>query len=231
MTIRAILFDWVDTLARMEPDWGEIWFKAIHDMGVELSEKDMVRGIHSAELQVPEGRPLKWTESSDEDDFIHYMQIILEEAGGSIPQRTVLLGTVKKIRQWFSDSSFSLYDDVLPTISALRSKGIILGVISNMYDSLKPVCRALQLEHLLDFTLTSGEAGFSKPEPGIFLEALKMSGTAAAETIYVGDHYETDILGARGAGLKTVLIDRNNRYPSFNECTRISDLSGLTNHI
>ncbi len=231
MTIRAILFDWVDTLARMEPDWGEIWFKAIHDMGVELSEKAMVRGIRSAELQVPEGRPLRWTESSDEGDFIQYMQIILEEAGGSIPERAALLGTVKKIRQWFCDSSFSLYDDVLPAIHVLKSKGIILGVISNMYDSLEPVCRALQLGHLLDFTLTSGEAGISKPEPGIFLEALKMSGTIAAETIYVGDHYEIDILGGRGAGLKTVLIDRNSRYPSFNECPRISDLSGLINLI
>ena len=227
MTIRAILFDWVDTLARMEPDWSEIWFKAMHDMGVELSEKDMVRGIRSAELQVPEGRPLRWTKSSDEGDFIQYMQIVLEEAGDSIPERAALLGIVKKIRQWFCDSSFSLYDDVLPAIHVLKSKGIILGVISNMYDSLEPVCRALQLGQLLDFTLTSGEAGISKPEPGIFLEALKMSGTTAAETIYVGDHYEIDILGGRGAGLKTILIDRNSRYPSFNECPRISDLSGL----
>ena len=231
MTIRAILFDWVDTLALMEPDWGKIWFEAIHDMGVELSEKDMVRGIRSAELQVPEGRPLRWTESSDKGDFIQYMKIVLEEAGATVPNSEILLNTVKKIRQCFHDSSFGLYDDVLPAIHVLKSKGIILGVISNMYDSLKPVCRALQLEHLLDFTLTSGEAGVSKPEPGIFLEALKLSGTAAAETIYVGDHYEIDILGGRGAGLQTVLIDRYGRYPSFTECPRISDLSGLINLI
>ena len=96
-----------------------------------------------------------------------------------------------------------------------------------MYDSLMPVCRTLKLGQLLDFTLTSGEVGVSKPEPGIFLEALKKSGTTAAETIYVGDHYEMDILGARGAGLKTVLIDRYSRYPSFNECPRVSDLWGL----
>jgi HAD superfamily hydrolase (TIGR01549 family) len=215
----------------MEPDWGEIWFKALREMGVDLSKKDMVRGIHSAERRVPEGRPLKWTESSDEDDFIRYLQIVLEKGGGKIPERSVLLNTVKNIRQWFSDSSFSLYADVLPSMEALKGRGIVLGVISNMYDSLMPVCRTLKLGHLLDFTLTSGEAGVSKPEPGIFLEALKKSGTTAAETIYVGDHYEMDILGARGAGLKTVLIDRYSRYPSFNECPRISDLSGLINLI
>jgi len=229
VTIKAILFDWVDTLARMEPDWHEIWFKALHEMGVELSEKDMVRGIHSAERQIPEGRPLKWTTSSDEDNFIRYLQIVLEESKGRVPERATLLGTVKRIRQWFSNASFNLYDDVLPSIGVLKNRDIVLGVISNMYDSLIPVCRALKLEHLLDFTLTSGEVGFSKPEPGIFLEALKRSGTNAAETIYVGDHYEIDILGARGAGLKTVLIDRYSRYPSFNECPRISDLSGLMN--
>ena len=229
MTIKAILFDWVDTLARMEPDWCEIWFKALHEMGVDLSEKDMVRGIHSAELQVPEGRPLKWTASSDEGDFIRYLQIVVEEVGGRIPGRAALLGTVKSIRQWFSDASFNLYDDVLPSMDVLKRHGIVLGVIANMYDSLMPVCRALKLGHLLDFTLTSGEAGVSKPEPGIFLKALERSGTNAAETIYVGDQYEIDILGARGAGLKTVLIDRYSRYPSFNDCPRISDLSGLMN--
>jgi len=231
VTIKAILFDWVDTLAKMEPDWHEIWFKALHEMGAELSEKDMMRGIHSAERQVPEGRPLKWTASSEDGKFIRYLQIVLEEGGGKIPECRILLGTVKSIRQWFSDASFNLYDDVLPSIGVLKRRGIVLGVISNMYDSLMPVCRALKLEHLLDFTLTSGEAGVSKPEPGIFLEALKKSGTTAVETIYVGDHYKIDILGARGAGLKTVLIDRYSRYPSFNECPRISDLSELINLI
>jgi putative hydrolase of the HAD superfamily len=211
----------------MEPDWSEIWFKALHELGVELSKKDMIRGIHSAERQVPEGRPLKWTESSDENNFIRYLQIVLEEVRGRIPEREALLGTVKRIRQWFSGASFDLYDDVLPSMELLKSRGMVLGVISNMYDSLMPVCRALKLGQLLDFTLTSGEVGISKPEPGIFLEALKKSGTTAAETIYVGDQYEMDILGARGAGLKTVLIDRYSRYSSFNECPRISDLSGL----
>lgn len=229
MTIKAILFDWVDTLAKMEPDWHEIWFKALHEMGVDLSEKDMMRGIHSAERQVPEGRPLKWTSYSDESNFIRYMQIVLEEVKGRIPERAVLLETVKSIRQWFSDASFNLYDDVLPSMDVLKSHGIVLGVISNMYDSLMPICRALKMGHVLDFTLTSGEVGVSKPEPGIFLEALKRAGTNADETIYVGDQYEIDILGARGAGLETVLIDRYSRYPSFNECPRISDLSGLRN--
>jgi len=227
VVIKAILFDWVDTLALMEPDWHEIWFKALHEMGVELTEKEMVRGIQSAELQIPEGRPLRWTESSDEDDFIRYLQIVLGEARGRIPERAALLKTVKKIRQWFYDSSFRLYDDVLPAMKILKSRGIILGVISNMYDSLNPICHALKMGHLLDFTLTSGEAGVSKPEPGIFLEALKKAGTTAAATTYVGDQYKIDILGARGAGLKTVLIDRYDRYPSFKECPRIKDLSEL----
>ncbi len=227
MVIKAILFDWVDTLALMEPDWSQIWIKALHEMDVELSKKEMIRGIFSAERQVPEGRPLKWTESSDEDDFIRYLQIVLEEAGGRIPERAILLETVKRIRQWFSDSSFSLFDDVMPAMETLKNRGIILGVISNMYDSLMPICNALKMSNLLDFTLTSGEAGVSKPEPGIFLQALKKAGTTDIETIYVGDQYEMDILGARGAGLKTVLIDRYNRYPAFKECPRIFDLSGL----
>ena len=45
-----------------------------------------------------------------------------------------------------------------------------------------------------------------KPQPGMFHQALAHMGTRAAETVMVGDRYETDILGGHNAGLRTAAV-------------------------
>jgi 4-nitrophenyl phosphatase len=45
-----------------------------------------------------------------------------------------------------------------------------------------------------------------KPEPHLFLEALRRLGTKPAHTVVVGDRLETDILGGHKAGLRTALM-------------------------
>ncbi len=224
---KAILFDWVDTLARIVPDWSEIWLGTLSEAGIEMCRKDMVRGICAAELQLPEGRPMKWEESAEGDIFIRYLRIVLEEAGAVVPERKVLLGIVSKIYKLFSKCTYELFSDVLPVIKTLKTRNIIVGVISNMHDGLRGVCHTLKLDPYLDFTLTSGEAGANKPEAAIFLEAMKRSGTSASQTIYVGDQYEIDIIGAEKVRFSPVLIDRYGRYTGFNKCPVIHSLSEL----
>ena len=224
---KAILFDWVDTLAQIVPDWSEIWLGTLSEAGIELTRKDIVRGIRSAELQIPEGRPMKWEDSAEEDIFVRYMQIILEEAGAVVPGRKVILSIISKIYKLFSKCTYELFDDVIPVINKLKTHNTILGVISNMHGGLQAVCNQLKLAPYLDFTLTSGEAGANKPEPAIFLEAIKRSGISASQTIYVGDQYEIDILGAEKVGLNPVLIDRCNRYSDFDKCPVIHSLYDL----
>jgi len=50
----------------------------------------------------------------------------------------------------------------------------------------------------------SGEFGFRKPHPAVFREFLRRMGISAGETLYVGDNPESDIAGARGAGIQPV---------------------------
>ncbi len=45
-----------------------------------------------------------------------------------------------------------------------------------------------------------------KPQPGIFQQALELLGTPPEATVMLGDRLETDILGAHGAGLKTICV-------------------------
>lgn len=50
-----------------------------------------------------------------------------------------------------------------------------------------------------------------KPDPKVFLVALKDLGVSPEETLMVGDDLERDILPAKKLGMNTVLIDRENK--------------------
>lgn len=58
----------------------------------------------------------------------------------------------------------------------------------------------------------SEEVGLLKPDPAIFRYALERLGAAPQRALYVGDHPEQDVAGARGAGLLTVWMRRDDAY-------------------
>jgi putative hydrolase of the HAD superfamily len=61
---------------------------------------------------------------------------------------------------------------------------------------------------LLDAVIISEEAGITKPDPRIFRLALETLGCEAADTVMIGDAWETDIAGARAAGIRPVWFNR-----------------------
>jgi putative hydrolase of the HAD superfamily len=72
----------------------------------------------------------------------------------------------------------------------------------------------------------SAYAGCNKPHPGIFFQALVQMGLSAGRTLYVGDSYAHDVVGARNAGLDVVLLDRKGSADEP-DCPVIGDLWGL----
>jgi len=65
-----------------------------------------------------------------------------------------------------------------------------------------------------------------KPDPRMFEMALERSGARAETTIHVGDLYHVDVVGARAAGLRGVLLDEADLYPEA-DCPRIRGLAEL----
>ncbi|MFG2989967.1 HAD family hydrolase [Streptomyces sp. NPDC048257] len=99
-----------------------------------------------------------------------------------------------------------LYEDVRPALTALRATGVRVIVAGNQSPRAGDLLRALDLP--ADLVVTSGEWGLSKPARAFFDQVLAVSGSAAAETLYVGDHPANDIHPARAAGLRTAHIRR-----------------------
>jgi len=224
--IKAVFFDWMNTLAHPEPDRHEYYCQVARELGIELSPQKVMRGIYIADNQVPAGIPPRWSEEKDQEPFIRFQEIILAEAGVKLP-RDMVLKLLKRFKQLVEGATWVLYDDVLPTAKALKQRGLILGLISNFY-----LGRAGGgLDPYLDFVVTAKEAGAGKPKPPIFRLALERAGVNASEAVYVGDQYETDVVGARGVGIAPLLIDRYDLMPEVSDCPRIRSLAEVAQYL
>jgi len=162
--------------------------------------------------------------------FVHYQKTVLGEAGISAPEE-LLLRIMSRLRELYAETTFVLFDDVMPTLKTLKEHKLILGLVTNLSKEIDSICQKLGLAPYLDFSVNSEEAGADKPEPAIFLLALERAGITAPEAIHVGDQYKLDVLGARGAGISPVLIDRSGNYPEISDCPRIQNLTEITDHI
>ncbi len=178
------------------------------------------------------------------------------DASGSDPTTHTLLGTMQEIVEsyyeflkelgvpehveqvtWellqsehslFAASAATLYEDTIPTLEYLRNAGFKLAIVSNWDTPLDPLTERLGITHYFDIIVASHDERVksAKPDPHIFNYTLAAVGISAEEAVHVGDTYEADIVGAQNAGIRPILIDRDNtqtgRWPET-----IQDLSEL----
>jgi putative hydrolase of the HAD superfamily len=98
-----------------------------------------------------------------------------------------------------------LFPDAAETLSCLRTPGLKLGVITNGSIRMQRRKRqCLALAPMFDTILISDAEGISKPDPRIFHRALERLDISPTRSVFVGDHPEVDVAGARAAGLKAI---------------------------
>ena len=81
-----------------------------------------------------------------------------------------------------------------------------------------------------DVVVTSSEHGIRKPSPAIFRHALELSGGRPEQSLFVGDSYDADYCGARGAGMRCLLIDPQKRH-DIPAADRIEATTGLLSRL
>jgi len=87
-----------------------------------------------------------------------------------------------------------------------------IGVISNADGRIEEVMRRCGIADCFQSITDSGLVGYEKPHPEIFRLALASLDAKPAESLYVGDVYSVDYLGATGAGMHAVLMDVSGAY-------------------
>jgi putative hydrolase of the HAD superfamily len=230
--IKAVFFDLYQTLIRYEPPREEIEAKVLKDFGIETSPEALVKPIIAAdEFIYNEIARQPLSARSQEEKFALYAQhqaILLREAGLKYDPKVIpgLLAAMQK-----SQMDLVLFDDVAPTLTDLKGRGLTLGLISNVEQDMVQTLTRLGLPAWLKVIVTSQDAGTGKPRPEIFRLALKRGGVKASEAIYVGDQYNVDIVGARGVGMQGILIDRGDYYRDITDCPRIKSLKEVVGYL
>jgi putative hydrolase of the HAD superfamily len=128
-----------------------------------------------------------------------------------------------------STQKSSNWDQILPgTREALQSirSDYAIAVISNADGKIEEVLRRCGIADCFKSVTDSGIVGQEKPHPAVFQAALSSMGAQPAESLYVGDVYSVDYVGARNAGMQAVLFDVAGTYRD-RDLPRVESLLGL----
>jgi len=105
-------------------------------------------------------------------------------------------------------SAWREVDGARDLLSALRGRAATAIVTNNIAKEQRRKIAACGFEPLVDAVVISEEVGITKPDPRIFEIALERLGCAAGEAVMVGNAWDTDVLGARAAGVRPIWFNR-----------------------
>jgi putative hydrolase of the HAD superfamily len=231
--IKAVFFDWFNTLARYDPPREELYRQTFQEFGIDLSLKTIYKGLQVGDrfFFAESAKALVRGKTLEERAkyFVCYPKAIAEAAGINLSSENQMRIVQKALRDF--TGVFVLFEDVLPLFQQLKNRGLMRGIITNADKNVFSLIEKLGLKPYLDVIVTSEQVGAEKPAAPIFLAALEQAKVKAPEAIYVGDQYQSDVLGARGAGIESLLIDRYDVTPEIQDCPRIRTLSELISYL
>lgn len=76
-----------------------------------------------------------------------------------------------------------------------------LGCISNNWGNIEGWCQQVNYDGFFEVMIDSALENSVKPDPVIFQAAIERMGLDPSRTVYVGDRYDADVLGASGVGM------------------------------
>ncbi len=152
--------------------------------------------------------------------WMFYSQLLSEIGVADDALRDELVASIRNSANW---------DTICPgTADQLQALGgrYRLAVISNADGRIEEVLEKCGIARCFHTITDSGVVGYEKPHPEIFRNALKSMNAAPEESLYVGDVYSVDYLGATGAGMNAILMDVPGAYRA-KEVPRVESLDEL----
>lgn len=213
--IRAVFFDLDDTLI----DWSR---KTISAGTVSRQHVD---NMHSYVKQLGHAVPSReqfytlfnetvvaaWTEAKKAWTGVNFGKVVKETLkAAQIDISAIDIHDVLLAYDWRPVPGIEPYPEALSVLSTLKKAGYKLGLITN---SMQPMwMRDIELRTYgflpyFDVRVTSGDVGYMKPHPYIYLSALRQIDVEPSEAIFVGDRPGNDIAGANRVGMVSVWMD------------------------
>jgi putative hydrolase of the HAD superfamily len=214
--IRAVLFDWGDTLMQWTGE--EALIEAGHRAGLAaIGRDDVAITEHFREHYWP---LFSVPGTMEEIEYPGLVRDLLGDFGVEVSDEELNRFLDAEHRAWAPARQLGATTHAL--LDALRARGIKLGLVSNAFDPGWLLHRDLDemgVGERLDFAVFSSEVGKRKPHPDIFRRALDALKVPAEQAVFVGDRLFEDVRGAGEIGMTTVqaLWFRADEHPDGRE--------------
>jgi HAD superfamily hydrolase (TIGR01509 family) len=195
--LRAVLFDAGNTLVFL--DYARLAEGVGAALNLSLTGEGLSQHVSAAT------RAMEFAAGTDQARAAAYLEALFLLGGvprDRLDELRSCLARMHRQRHLWS----SVADRSAESLRRLRDAGLLLGVVSNSDGRVEEALQAAGLRGYFDVVIDSAVLGVEKPDPRIFQAALTALGVRPHEALYVGDLYEVDIVGARAAGMRAVLL-------------------------
>lgn len=211
-TVRLALFDLDDTLFDHRRCYRG-GLAALRRRWPGLRRLPWVEAIDEYERSLARLHPLVMQGALSSSDSRRARLRALFQAGGLDPGPV----TLREAETLWAETYRVLWRCVpgsVPLLRSLRARGVRIGIVTNHQSApQREKIRGLGLEGLVDQITISEEVGAVKPDPEIFASALRAASVDASAAVMIGDSWESDVLGARRAGIRPVWFRRGSEGP------------------
>lgn len=201
--MKLVIFDFDGTLFDSYRALVPVYQEAFHVIGEECTKEQVADYIHVSLQKVIEERKIM------PPHLEHFVRTII--AALDYPKNIELT---------------DIFPETKETLDKLKEQGYTLAIMTgNSVLHISKVLKMFDVEK--DFAILVGNDIVEKPKPypdGLLFTLEKLN-CPKEQAVYVGDSIN-DMLAAENAGIKGILIDRKNEYPSYHK-TKISSLSFL----
>lgn len=233
--VKLFLFDLDGTLRRIRPTGHDALVTYAQAQDVAFSVDNQREGVHWAHRYWANHDQIKTDRETLEEGAFwkNYIKYYLQAMNTPAEQVEMLADTIgQQFMEDFTPEGY-LVSGAKELLWDLREDDYQLGLVSNRREPLTGVAIELGIVEHFHFTLSAGQVGSWKPDTAIFQHALSMAGDVLPQqTVYIGDNYYTDGIGALSAGMKSILIDDHGIYDFVpDECLIIRDIKEIKQYL
>lgn len=209
-TLKAVLFDFDSTLidrSREYQSWPDFTKPHLEKVFARIQKSYPDLTWDDFYLEIEQVREKMWADRVYSPHVGKLLTLSLERLGVShnnIDEQDLLLAY-----DWKPVEGIVPFPDAIEVLESLYTYKIKTGIITNSSEPMWMRDIELKKFGLLSYfpecRIASADVGYLKPHPKIFQVALSCLNIVPDQAVFVGDHYETDILGAKGIGMRAVL--------------------------
>lgn len=225
----VILFDMGYTLVYFEPSSARLIQESLQSLGIDRPVDEIGRAMEQVwqrHYQEGAGAAFPATEAYDRESELRLGRGLLAQLGVEASEAQIAAYRQALGARFDQPGVLRPFGDTVDVLTALQEQGYRLGIVSNWGWNLRDQVAQTGLDGFFEVVWASAYAGYHKPHPAIFQQTLARMDAAPERTLYVGDSYEHDVIGARKAGIEAVLLDRKGRAGD-RDCPVIADLREL----